>query len=403
MSQLPELEHHSLKAQFTRKLNWRQVGGLLLQSAVGGVFGAALAHAVLRGGALLPADAPKGWALLLAFVGLILAFPLQVLVHELGHALLGVRNGGTLLRVVVGPWRWERRRSGFYYSKVRSLKGIGGFAQTVMPADARFRRAMSWMLLGGPLANLASAALAIALLLAPAPWPIQMLALGTAVVGLMLGLANLVPFAIKGFLSDGAHLKNLWTRPEIVARQQRTMRLARASLDGVRVRDLDAEDLAALDPAGLQGAERFSGVLLHAAVHADRGEVASARALIELGLSEWDQYPDGFRQSLALLAAGLAAHTDRDPVRARELLARTEGGLLEPFQTALVEAQIAHLEGNVAARAAAMERVRAALADTLYRGDVPVIMEALAALEAEVTTEANRDTSAPERKRLHAA
>lgn len=401
MNELPELEDHSVKAQFTRKLGWRQALGLLLQTAAGAVFGALVAYSVLRGGALLPTDAPKGWALLLALVGLILAFPLQILVHELGHALVGIRNGGTLLRVVVGPWRWERRRSGFHYTKVRSLKGIGGFAQTVMPADARFKRAMSWMLLGGPLANLVSAALAISLLLAPAPWPLQMLALGTTVVGLMLGLSNLVPFTTKGFLSDGAHLRNLWTRPEIVLRQQRAMRLARASLDGMRMRDLDPEDLAALEPSQLQGAERFSGVLLHASAHADRGEAAPARALIELGLREWEQYPDGFRQSVALLAAGMAAHIDRDPVRARQLLARTEGGLLEPFQTALVEAQIAHLEGDVTTRNAAIKRVREALADTLYRGDVPAALETLATLETEPIPTVSCDTSAPERKCLH--
>lgn len=382
MNSVPEVDDRSPMARLRRTLQPRKILGLLLQMAIGAVVGALLAKTLLSGGALAPAGASKLGVVLLALLGLMLAFPLQILVHELGHALLGVWQGGTLLRIVVGPWRWERRRSGFHYSKARALAGIGGFAQTVMPADQGFRAAMSWMLLGGPLANLLTAAAAYAVMISPAPWPLRVLAIGPAVIGLLLGLVNLMPFATRGFLSDGAHLRNLWRRPAQSERQQRLMRLARASLDGRRLRELDPQDLAALDPAQLSGAERFGGVLLHASVHADRGEIEPARALIETGLDEWDQYPDGFRQSLAVLAAGFAASVDRDPLRARALLARAEGGLLEPFQTALVEAQIAHLEGRLAERDAAIARVRASLADTLYRGDVAVVEDALAALQA---------------------
>lgn len=382
MSPLPEVEPRSATARLRRLLQPRKILGLLLQMAIGAVVGALLARSLMSGAALAPVGAPKLVVVLLALLGLMLAFPLQILVHELGHALLGVWQGGTLLRIVVGPWRWERRRSGFHYSKVRALAGIGGFAQTVMPADQRFRTAMSWMLLGGPLANLLAAAAAYTLMVSSAPWPLRVLAMGPALIGLLLGLVNLMPFATRGFLSDGAHLRNLWLRPAQCARQQRLMRLARASLDGRRLRELDPDDLAALDPAALVGAERFGGVLLHASVHADRGEIEPARALIETGLREWDQYPDGFRQALAVLAAAFAASVDRDPVRARALLARAEGGLLEPFHTALVEAQIAHLEGRLSERDAAIARVRAAVADTLYRGDVAVVEEALAALQS---------------------
>lgn len=362
-----------------RKSGWRGILVVVFQAAAGGAFGFLATAALLKGGLqLAPPGTSKAWALLTFAVALALAVPVQTMVHELGHALAGRLMGGFLLRFVVGPWRCLRFRSGFRWQRVRSLKGIGGFVQTLMPADAQFRRAMTVMLLGGPLANLLLAGV-YWLVMAYAPyWPLRVSAVGLVLFGVFLGLINLVPFRVRGFMTDGAQLLRLWTKPDALMHAQRMARIARSSVDGLRPRELQADDLAALDPSRLTGIERFAALALRAAVAADGGDLAQARRWLEPALADWDQWPDGFRQVLAIPAAELSIVLDGDAAAARAWLAKAEGGLIEDFHVAWVEAGIAGLEERAADRAQALERVRRGIEDTVYRGDEQIYRERLA-------------------------
>lgn len=363
------------------KFGLRRMMWFLLQMLGGGALGYYGVTWLLRSGVdLVPPGTGKLLPLLCMLISLAIAFPLQLAVHELGHAIVGRIRGGFLLRYVVGPWRCLRFRSGFRWRRVRSLKGIGGFVQMLLPAGPGFRSALTWMLLGGPLANLLLAGVAL-LLLAYAPWwPLRTAALPIALVGVMIGLMNLVPFRVGGFLTDGANLWRIWTDPVALEHSQRLARIARASVDGLRPRGLDPADVAALDPDTSTGMERFVALAVHASVAEDQGRAEDSRMLINRALADWDQLPDGFRQVLAVAAAGASAQLDRDAVAAREWLAKTEGGLLEDFHIAWVEALIAEVEGKEAERLQALERVRSAIDDTIYRGDEKVYRERLAAM-----------------------
>lgn len=354
---------------------------LVLQMLAGGAFGFFSVSWALKGGMqLAPAETAKPLLLLCLLLALVVALPLHLAVHELGHALVGRARGGFLLRFVVGPWRCQRFRSGFRWRRVRSLKGIGGFVQTLLPPGEGYRLALSWMLLGGPLANLLLAGVG-ALLMWYAPWwPLRLFAIPIVLFGLMLGLINLVPFRVGGFLTDGAHLWRIWADPAALQQSQRMARIARASLDGLRPRELDAVDVAALDPDQATGAERFLALVIRASVAEDQGQLEESRALINRALADWEQLPDGFRQVLALAAAHASARLDRDASSARAWLAKAEGGLLEDFHIAWVEALIADIEGDAQARAQALGRVREGINDTVYRGDEKVYRERLAAM-----------------------
>ncbi|MGE4073775.1 MAG: site-2 protease family protein [Lysobacterales bacterium] len=362
------------------KMSWRAMAVFLLQMLGGGAFGYFSVTWVLKGGMqLAPVGTAKPLLLACLLLALLVALPLQLAVHELGHALVGRARGGYLLRFVLGPWRCQRTRSGFRWQRVRSLKGIGGFVQTLLPPGKDFRMALSWMLLGGPLANLLLAGLAFLLIWYAPWWPLRVFSIPVALFGLLFGLINLLPFRVGGFLTDGANLWRIWSDPAALEQSQRMARLARASIDGLRPRELDAADIAALDPDQPTGAERFFALLVRATVAEDQGQLQQARTLINRALADWDQLPDGFRQVLALYAANACAQMDRDAPGARAWLAKTEGGLLEDFHIAWVEAQIAEIEGREAERAQALARVRSALDDTVYRGDEKVYRERLAA------------------------
>ena len=360
---------------------WKARLGLLLQMLAGAAFGAGSMFLLLRSGIRVAPDGThKLLVVAVVFLSIAVAMPLTIVLHELGHALLGRAAGGVLLRLGVGPWRCSRFRSGFRWDRARSLKGIGGFVQTLLPADGRFRRSMSLMLIGGPLANLLTAAACAVPLVAGAAWPVKIFALTLMLISLLIGVINLLPLRVGGFMTDGLQLLRLWTRPDAMLHSQRLARLARASVDGIRPRDLDASDLAAFDPHTSTGFERFIALLLHSATLYDRGEHAAAREMLDRALADWEQWPDGFRQLLALAAAGLSAEVDADAGAAKAWLAKVEGGLVEDYQIAWVEALIAGLEGRDNDHANALDRVRAGLDDTIYRGDERVYREKLEVL-----------------------
>lgn len=362
------------------KSSWKMRFVLLLQMLIGAALGAGSMLVLLRSGfTVAPPGTPKHWVLLTVVLSIPVAMVLTIVLHELGHAVLGRATGGVLLRFVVGPWRCARFRSGFRWTRVRSLKGIGGFVQTLLPADERFRRSMSLMLIGGPLANLLTAALCATTFALGIAWQIQMFALILMLISLLIGVVNLIPLRVGGFMTDGLQLLRLWTRADARAHGQRLARIARASVDGIRPRELAADDLAAFDPDSAVGFDRFIALLLHSAVLGDRGDHAAARQLLERALKDWEQWPDGFRQLLALAAANFSAEVDADAAAATAWLAKVEGGLVEDFQVAWVEALIAGLEGRDGDRASALQRVRDGLDDTIYRGDEHVYREKIAA------------------------
>lgn len=126
----------------------------------------------------------------------LLSAPLSTLVHELGHALAGRLVGLKAVRVVVGsgPVAWRVRLAGLPLEIGRGLLLGGGATHHERPArPSRARTAV--MLLGGPAANLALAAVAAGVA-ARTPHP------GLAAAGLGL-IASQFAFAVDA----------LWPRP----------------------------------------------------------------------------------------------------------------------------------------------------------------------------------------------
>jgi hypothetical protein len=210
---------------------------------------------------------------------------------------------------------------------------------------------------------------------------------GFVAFGALLGLMNLLPFRTAGFLTDGAHIRNLWTDPRALERLLRITRLARASLDGVRPRDLDPADVHCIDIDEAHGAERLTGLWVRAAVALDRGDLAQARELLDAGMREWNSFPDGFAQSLPLMLAEISAEHDRDADQARQWLRRCEGGIYNDYQHLWLEACIAELESQTDARDQALARMQAALDDTIYQADERIYREKLTRLRAAIAAD----------------
>lgn len=278
---------------------------------------------------------------------------LALAVHEAGHLFMGVRMGMTPVLYVVGPLRVSRdggrMRPGFN----SNFATWGGLAASVPHDIERFSERMGWVVAGGPLASLALALVCgaiFALSGGAAPPPVGM----TALLSAAIGVATLIPSTVGGFMSDGAQLIAFRRGDAKMELRGLLLALAGAGMAGVRPRELDR----ALIERGLtlEGTplERLSLLSTAASAAVDRGDDAAAY-FAEIA-RRWYDYPDGFRQVLALWLAWFLAARRRDLDTAREWLARGKGGLVDGALRELAEAAVASLAGDTAARDAAIAR-----------------------------------------------
>lgn len=141
---------------------------------------------------------------------LLLALPVQLLAHELGHVLAGRLVGFGFLSLQVGPFHLDRL-SGRWRITLRPLElGLGGRAEVDYQDQRRLPQRSAIFAAGGPAANLAVALLAF---LASAAIGVPVTAPGAVAAGLLgacawsglaLTLLNLLP--VGGAGTDGARI-----------------------------------------------------------------------------------------------------------------------------------------------------------------------------------------------------
>jgi len=166
-------------------------------------------------------------------------------------------------------------------------------------------------------------------------------------------------------MSDGMQFVELLRGGRGVQERNVLMALMAQSLAGVRPGQLDQrllnEALAFADPEPL----RKVAARLYAFLHAwDAGQLdvaAEHRTWLSAHLRD---YPDGFRQALAIELALFAALVDRDQAQAREWLRQGRGGVVDASRRALAEAAVACLEDQPDIAAARVQKAK----NTLLRG-----------------------------------
>ncbi|WP_101926909.1 MULTISPECIES: hypothetical protein [Luteimonas] len=337
---------------------WRRllpvVGGFL----GGGLVGAGVAAIALPMLDALPASA--GIALL---AGVFLSLWPNIVLHEAGHALAGLSRGMSAIAFGVGPLRCERGSD--HRWRVRhggGVRGIGGFAALLPRGERGLSRVDQMVFLsGGPLANLLTTAVLVALVAwAPLPAWLAGALLGTALGAATLGLGNLVPLHLHGWRSDGRGLLDLLRRTPDAALQLQINQLMALSLAGVRPRDWPAAALPASEGAIASTGLRQSAQMLRLSHAIDARDAARARPDALALTAAFADAPPVFQSAIAVSLASHAALLvgDRGLVSAWRL--RCEGGLMDlsPYR-AWLDAEIARLDGDRAAVASHVARARA--------------------------------------------
>lgn len=337
---------------------WRRAMRPLTLFLAGGLFGAGVAKLGLPALESLPRG--TGLALL---AGFFLSLWPHIVLHEAGHAIAGVSRGMHAIAFGVGPFRAERGSDDRWrWRHGGRVRGIGGFA-ALLPRDGRglSRFDQTVFLLGGPLANLVTAAVCVALVYAvPMPAWLAGAGVGTALGAAVLGLGNLLPMHMDGWRSDGRGLLDLARRTPDAALQMQINQLMALSLANVRPRDWPPATVPSVHgniaSTGLQQTARMLR-LSHAV---DRRDAAAARPDAEALAIAFPTAPGAFRPAIAVTLASHAALLVGD----RDLLAawrwHCEGGLMDlsPYR-AWLDAEIARLDGDAGAARTHLDQARA--------------------------------------------
>ncbi|HKY50762.1 MAG TPA: M50 family metallopeptidase [Candidatus Limnocylindria bacterium] len=327
---------------------------------------------------------PGPLVLLVVSLGItIVAVVISVLVHELGHAIVGYATGLRVARVNLGPLELRD----FGRPRVRFVPSLmAGVVLVPYERDAALGP-LRWSLVAstaaGPLVGLAFGAGLIALaggphFREPAP-PLEIV----GQVSVILGVLNLLPLRSGETLADGRRVFSLLLRTResghiLVA----TLMLAEA-LSGRRPRDWDPTLLAAMERSPN---EPFARLCLYEAAM-DRGEIDTAGrhldAAVELRKEDWTSAD-------AILfneAAYFAARHRGDARAGRAWLGIADGWTVVPYMRARAEAAVLCAEGR---GLEGRQRAVAGLAalDRAHRRDEDLCREQLAELARGAGTSA---------------
>lgn len=148
--------------------------------------------------------------ILIAVIFMFIVFLLHIILHEAGHLLAGILTGYKLVSFRIGAFVWIKNKEGKLEFKRMKIQGTGG--QCLMcPPDVETEKCpyKLYHLFGG-LTNLILGAIGIILaLILPQNIVTFILCEEFGVIGIVLGLTNLIPCKSGGLQNDGYNLLDL--------------------------------------------------------------------------------------------------------------------------------------------------------------------------------------------------
>ncbi|KAB7671760.1 hypothetical protein [Bacillus sp. B1-b2] len=205
----------------------------IIMMLVGMVFGAAIALVGVT----------REWntySLILAFICLIGFYIIHIIIHEAGHLLFGKITGYSLVSFRIFSHMWVVTENGLRYKKLY-VPGTLGQCLMSPPPYVKGNYPFKLYLLGGVIMNFLSSLLLALFFLASGEFPL--IALIFVLLGIMVGLTNLIPY---GF-NDGMSLKMAWNNENKQKQLYTQFYVNAETTKGVSYRDLP-EELFELPP-----------------------------------------------------------------------------------------------------------------------------------------------------------
>jgi len=142
----------------------------------------------------------------LLFIGLIIAFVVQIILHEGGHLVFGLLSGYKFVSFNVFGLIWQRDADGRIHMGRLQVAGAGGQCLMAPPAYNDGHFPFTLYNLGGVLANLITAAIFGLLSWLIPVAPVRMLLIPQVIIGVFFALVNGLPIPVAAIQNDGKNL-----------------------------------------------------------------------------------------------------------------------------------------------------------------------------------------------------
>jgi len=175
------------------------------------------------------------------FLGMYLGIFLQLIIHEAGHLVFGLKSGYQFSSFRIGSFMWLKEK-GKIVSKKLSLAGTGGQCLMVPPPMQDGKFPVILYNLGGCIMNLvASAVFLILYLLIPKSTVISLFCLMMVPIGVAIALMNGIPLRLGTVDNDGYNALSLGKTPEAMQAFWLQLKVNEQIAKGIRLKDMPDE------------------------------------------------------------------------------------------------------------------------------------------------------------------
>ena len=260
-----------------KRIPWKTIGLTLAASLAGAALGYWLMSQL----------APLGlWGLAGGLALLVLAYVLQVVVHEGGHLVCGLLTGYRAL-----SFRIDRvllvKLDGRWTVRAYHIPGTGG--QCLMAPPAQEHPPYRLYHLGGGLANLLLSLLALPVFFLAGSPLVRVFAGALVLLGIWMAGTNLIPMRLGGVANDGYNAKNLGKDPLALQCSCVQLWIIQSLQEGYSSADMPEEWFALPSGADLRNPLVMGTAVQRASRLLARGELEEAdRAIRELLSGRYD-------------------------------------------------------------------------------------------------------------------
>ena len=241
-----------MKKKQKKKVQWQQwivMGFFMLIGAVCGVL--MVSFVEQRGtenGSVLEDLIPLG----VLFVGMYVGIFLQLIIHEAGHLVFGLKSRYQFSSFRIGSFMWLKENNKIVCRRL-SLAGTGGQCLMVPPQMQDGKIPVILYNLGGCIMNLvASAVFLIIYFLIPKGTVISLFCIMMVLIGAVIALMNGIPLRLGTVDNDGYNALSLGKNPDAMQAFWLQLKVNEQIAKGIRLKDMPDEWFAVPDDEAMQ-------------------------------------------------------------------------------------------------------------------------------------------------------
>ncbi|MFZ1791497.1 MAG: site-2 protease family protein [Saprospiraceae bacterium] len=267
-------------------------------------------------------------------------------IHEAGHALAGKMVGFELIKFAVGPLSMDKTEGIWKFHFNKSIETYGGLVISFPKGDQNLGPRFMKYVLGGPIASLLLAFLALLFYFLIPSLAVYFIIIG--IMSLLIFIVTIIPAKAGSFYTDGARFFRIFKGGKVGQYEVSFLKIMANTLQGVRPRELVG--LPELLDLGIELNEPYV-VYLYGIMHQhawDKNEIEDAEMYLEKYLEGTAAAPAMIANSAILDAAFFHAYEKKDLEKSNAYFQKF---VMQPFisqtQVLATEASIHFIKGEL--------------------------------------------------------